>query len=154
MVLDATLLSTQLYKVRIKGKVEHSWKWSTVISYKVFLSNTNNFQTDLLYHMRLTVSTTPYQGGLGSNSNEEVLHPSQNWSLIIRYSLMSYSGHFWEVREGSYPLYRRCCQHILSPINTTNVKKKKKAANVGIHLVKPTCYCNHNSITCAMRLQS
>ena len=28
MVLDATLLSTQLYKVRIKGNVEQSWEWS------------------------------------------------------------------------------------------------------------------------------
>ena len=29
MVLDATLLNTQHYKVRIKGKVEHSRKWSS-----------------------------------------------------------------------------------------------------------------------------
>ena len=28
MVLDATLLNTQHYKVRIKGKVEESRKWS------------------------------------------------------------------------------------------------------------------------------
>ena len=28
MVLDATLLSTQHYKVWIKGKVEQSWEWS------------------------------------------------------------------------------------------------------------------------------
>ena len=29
MVLDATLLSTQHYKVRIKGKVEQSKQWSS-----------------------------------------------------------------------------------------------------------------------------
>ena len=29
MVLDATLRSTQHYKVRIKGKVEQSWEWSS-----------------------------------------------------------------------------------------------------------------------------
>ena len=33
MVLDATLLSTQHYKVRIKGKVEQSREWSSVIPY-------------------------------------------------------------------------------------------------------------------------
>ncbi len=31
MVLDATLLSTQHYKVRIKGKVEQSWEWSSAL---------------------------------------------------------------------------------------------------------------------------
>ena len=31
MVLDATLLSTQHYKVRIKGKVDHSREWSSAI---------------------------------------------------------------------------------------------------------------------------
>ena len=29
MVLDTTLLNTQCYKVRIKGKVEHSREWSS-----------------------------------------------------------------------------------------------------------------------------
>ena len=29
MVLDAALLSTQYYKVRIKGKVEQSWEWGS-----------------------------------------------------------------------------------------------------------------------------
>ena len=33
MVLDAALLSTQHYKVRIKGKVEQSWKWSGALPY-------------------------------------------------------------------------------------------------------------------------
>ena len=33
MVLDAALLSTQYYKVRIKGKVEQSWEWSSALSY-------------------------------------------------------------------------------------------------------------------------
>ena len=31
MVLDATLLNTQHYKVRIKGKVEQSWEWSSAL---------------------------------------------------------------------------------------------------------------------------
>ena len=31
MVLDATLLSTQHYKVWIKGKVEQSWEWSSAL---------------------------------------------------------------------------------------------------------------------------
>ena len=33
IVLDATLLSTQNYKVRIKGKVEQSRKWSSTLPY-------------------------------------------------------------------------------------------------------------------------
>ena len=31
MVLDTTLLNTQHYKVRIKGKVEQSWEWSSAL---------------------------------------------------------------------------------------------------------------------------
>ena len=33
MVLDATLLNTQHYKVRIKGKVEQSREWSGAFPY-------------------------------------------------------------------------------------------------------------------------
>ena len=33
MVLDATLINTQHYKVRIKGKVEHSREWSSALPY-------------------------------------------------------------------------------------------------------------------------
>ena len=33
MVLDAALLSTQHYKVRIKSKVEQSWEWSSTLPY-------------------------------------------------------------------------------------------------------------------------
>ena len=33
MVLDATLLNTQHYKVRIKGKVEQSMEWSSALPY-------------------------------------------------------------------------------------------------------------------------
>ena len=33
MVLDAALLMTQYYKVRIKGKVEQSREWSSALSY-------------------------------------------------------------------------------------------------------------------------
>ena len=33
MVLDAALLSTQHYKVRIKGKVEQSREWSSAFPY-------------------------------------------------------------------------------------------------------------------------
>ena len=33
MVPYATLLSTQHYKVRIKGKVEQPWEWSSALSY-------------------------------------------------------------------------------------------------------------------------
>ena len=33
MVLDTTLLSTQHYKVRIKGKVEQSSEWSSALPY-------------------------------------------------------------------------------------------------------------------------
>ena len=31
MVLDAALLKTQHYKVRIKGKVEHSMEWNSAL---------------------------------------------------------------------------------------------------------------------------
>ena len=33
MVLDAALISTQYYKVRIKGKVEQSWELSRTLPY-------------------------------------------------------------------------------------------------------------------------
>ena len=33
MVLDITLLNTQHYKVRFKGKVEQSWEWSSALPY-------------------------------------------------------------------------------------------------------------------------
>ena len=33
MVFDAALLNTQHYKVRIKGKVEKSWEWSSALFY-------------------------------------------------------------------------------------------------------------------------
>ena len=33
MVLDASLLNTQHYKVRIKGKVEQSREWSSTLAY-------------------------------------------------------------------------------------------------------------------------
>ena len=33
MVLDASFLNTQAYKVRIKGKVEQSKEWSSTLPY-------------------------------------------------------------------------------------------------------------------------
>ena len=33
MVLDAALLKTQHYEVRIKGKVEQFWEWSSALLY-------------------------------------------------------------------------------------------------------------------------
>ena len=33
MELDTTLLNTQDYKVRFKGKVEQSWEWSSALPY-------------------------------------------------------------------------------------------------------------------------
>ena len=35
MVLDMTLLNTQHYKVRIKGKVEQSREWSSALPYNL-----------------------------------------------------------------------------------------------------------------------
>ncbi len=37
MVLDTSLLNTQHYKVRIKGKVEQSRKWRSVLPYTTVL---------------------------------------------------------------------------------------------------------------------
>ena len=37
MVLDASLLKTQLYKVRIKGKVEQSWERNWALPYILVL---------------------------------------------------------------------------------------------------------------------
>ena len=37
MALDASLLNTQHYKVRIKGKVEQSWERSSVLPYSLVL---------------------------------------------------------------------------------------------------------------------
>ena len=33
MVLDATLLGTEHYKMRIKSKMEQSWEWSSALPY-------------------------------------------------------------------------------------------------------------------------
>ena len=33
LVFDAALLNTQHYKVRIKGKAEQSWEWSSTVPY-------------------------------------------------------------------------------------------------------------------------
>ena len=57
MVLDAALLNTQYYKVRMKGKVEQSRESfvaiekgafrspsTTVVNFQIFLSNTNKLQ--------------------------------------------------------------------------------------------------------------
>ena len=33
MVLDAALLNTKHYNVKIKGKVEQSWEWSITLPY-------------------------------------------------------------------------------------------------------------------------
>ena len=64
----------------------------------------------LLINGTPTDTTTLGQSGAGSNSNKEVLHTSQNWSFIIRYSLVSYPEHSF--LEASYPN-----QDILSPTN-------------------------------------
>ena len=37
MILDATLLNTQQYKLRIKGKVEQSKEWSSALLYSSVL---------------------------------------------------------------------------------------------------------------------
>ena len=37
MVLDTSLLNTQQYKVRIKGKVEQSWERNSTLSYTLVL---------------------------------------------------------------------------------------------------------------------
>ena len=37
MVLDASLLNTQHYKVRIKGKVDQSWERSSALPYTLVL---------------------------------------------------------------------------------------------------------------------
>ena len=37
MILGAALLSTQHYKVRIKGKVEQSKEWSSALPYTLVL---------------------------------------------------------------------------------------------------------------------
>ena len=33
MVLDAALISTQHFKLKIKGKGEQSWEWSSALPY-------------------------------------------------------------------------------------------------------------------------
>ena len=72
MVLDATLLSTQHYKVKIKGKVEQFWEWSsapplhlgvvaiekgafwspstTIANFTYSYLNINNLQTIIWFH--------------------------------------------------------------------------------------------------------
>ena len=65
MVLDASLLNTQHYKVRIKGKVEQSREWSSALTYTsvaiekgVFRSPSTNvanftFTTYIIIRIRL-----------------------------------------------------------------------------------------------------
>ena len=70
----------------------------TVIAFQVFLSDTNNCQTDLIDRI-LKIITTQGQSGPGSNGNEGgTLHSSepQNWSLTTRCSFGVISGTFLE----------------------------------------------------------
>ena len=66
----------------------------TINRYQVFLSNINNFQTDL-FDRTWTGTTIPGQSGPGSNSNKEMTPNSpdlQNWSLMVRCHWVSCQG--------------------------------------------------------------
>ena len=47
MILDATLLKTQHYKVRIKGKVEQSREWSSTLPHGVVAIEKGLFRSPL-----------------------------------------------------------------------------------------------------------
>ena len=55
MVLDTTLLNTQHYKVRFKGKVEQSWEWSSALPY--WCSSFLEFFTSILFFLEFFTST-------------------------------------------------------------------------------------------------
>ena len=108
MVLDASLLNTQNYKVQIKGKVEQSREgvapsptpWCS--SYrKGSLRVTLDYGCQLYFFYlwpingTLTGTTSPNQREPGSNGNKVVTQHSiefQKWDLTTKCSLLSYSG--------------------------------------------------------------
>ena len=74
MVLDAALLNTQHYKVRIKGKVEQSREWSSAFPY--------GFQ--LYLHTVMAYEFESYWVAL-TNLTSEFIWQAQNlwnWSLV------------------------------------------------------------------------
>ena len=110
MVLDASLLNGQHYKVRIKGKEEKSRQMSSAPNTPWCSSyRKGNLRVNLHYGRQLYLviwpidetlarTTTPGQSRPMRNGNEEVtLHSLefQNWSLTIRYNLESNQGHLF-----------------------------------------------------------
>ena len=57
MVLDAALLSSQYYKIRIKSKVEQSWEWSGALPYT---SMNKLLKEESLGHPQLRLPTLPF----------------------------------------------------------------------------------------------
>ena len=86
MVLDTSLLNTQQYKVRIKGKVEQSRERSSALPYT--------------RDRTLTGTATPDQSRPGSNGKNL---PTPR-GLNITWSLVSYPGHLFLI-----PFYLSLC---------------------------------------------
>ena len=92
MVLDASLLNTQLYKVRIKGKVEQSWEgvapsptpWCS--SYRK-----GSLRVTLVYGHQLYFTFTINKGA----------HTKNVWKLIVCTSYVEiYEGFWLDVAQG------------------------------------------------------
>ena len=99
MVLDSSLLNTQHYKVRFKGKVEQSRERNSALSHlgvvaiekEVFGSPSNKAKD-----VNLSGTTTPGMSEPGSNGYEGVLHIPLTSRTEVSPSdgLVLYSGHW------------------------------------------------------------
>ena len=61
MVRDAALLNIQHYKVKIKGKVEQSWEWSSALSHSVVAIEKGAFRSPMtkVANFTLYFTTSP-----------------------------------------------------------------------------------------------
>ena len=85
----------------------------TAIGYQLLLFSTNNSHIDLPDPKTLTATKIPDQSRPGSNSNEEVVHTVQ--SFTVRWSLMTYLA--YPFSGEILPICLRYSQRVLSHVD-------------------------------------
>ena len=80
MELDTTLLNTQHYKVRFKGKVEQSWEWSSALPYTLVQQLSKKEPSGHPRLWSLTLLTYYYYYYYQSSSHQRQLM-AFHWSL-------------------------------------------------------------------------
>ena len=113
LILKACQLSGVIFSLSWRNWIRFPFIFTFLCScffrgfFKMALSNTNDFKQ---IYSPITRTISPGQSESMSNGREELLNMSQmsmNWSLVMRYSLGSYPGHFFfaERKEIFYGLF-------------------------------------------------